>query len=87
MDDLDLKKLDPILSAIKDMTFDGRPALEAMRDDPIVFEAVRRIVHDEVAKMLGDPTDDETARRGNRDILEIIDKVLAMWGPRSKDTK
>jgi len=81
MGDLDFEKVEPILLAIKEMTFDGRPALEAMRDDPIVFEAVRRIMREEVEKLLYDPTDDETARRGNQRMLEIMEEVLSMWGP------
>jgi hypothetical protein len=81
MGDLDLKKVEPIFEAIRKMTFDGRPALEAMRDDPIVFEGVRRILREEVEKLLYDPSDDETAQWGNQRLLEIMEEVLSMYGP------
>lgn len=64
-DYVDLTKLDSILLTIKEMTFDGRPALEAMRTDPVIFEAVRRIALSELQKIAFDPNDDETARKGN----------------------
>jgi hypothetical protein len=82
-DYIDLSKLDPILLAIKDMTFDGRPALEAMRTDPVVYEAVRRIVLSELEKIAYDPDDGDVAREGNAMLLEIFDKILSKYGPDS----
>ena len=83
-DYVDLNKLTPILEIIKEMEFDGRPALEAMREDWTVFEAVRRIVREKLAKIAYDPADDEVARKGNEEFLKIVDQVLAKWGPDPK---
>ena len=80
-DYVDLSKLDPVLLAIKEMTFDGRPALEAMRSDPTVFEAVRRIALSELERIAYDPADDETARAGNAMLLEIFETILSKYGP------
>ena len=80
-DYIDLNKLDPILDIIKEMEFDGRPAVEAMREDWTVFEAVRRIIREELEKLADNPADDEATRKVNEELLEIVDEVFAEWGP------
>jgi len=80
-DYVDLNKLTPILESIKEMEFDGRPALEAMRTDPAVYEAVRRVALSELEKIACDPADDDVARKGNAMLLEIFDKILSKYGP------
>jgi hypothetical protein len=83
-DYVDLNKLNPILGSIKEMEFDGRPALEAMREGWTVFEAVRRVIREELAKIAYDPADDEATRAENEELLDIVDQVLAEWGPDPK---
>jgi len=87
MSDIDLNKLNPILESVKEMKFDGRPALEAMRTDWTVFEAVRRVVREELAKIAYDPADDEAARASNEELIEIVDQVFAEWGPDPKSRR
>jgi hypothetical protein len=59
----------------------GIPINEVMKNDPVIFQALRDDVIREFSRPLESHPGDETTQEGNRIIAtDIIPKVIALWG-------